>query len=126
MNHRNAAEDSPTVRQLLREHGPLLSAAATAKLLGFSNTDALRQARLQQRLPVRMFAIQGRRGWFASTSAVGDWLERIIDGANSSATQSDDSAEMVAASTPPPRIVSEANTGSRTEHPKFPGGRAMT
>ena len=44
VNDRNAMGASPTVRWLLRVHGPLLSAPAMAKILGFSNTDALRQA----------------------------------------------------------------------------------
>ena len=41
MTHRNVAEDSPTVRRLIREHGLLLPASATARLLGFNSTDAL-------------------------------------------------------------------------------------
>lgn len=65
-------------RRLLDEHGPLMNAAAAAKILGFKNTDALRTARNERRLPVPMFTIPGRRGWFASTEAVGAWLERVL------------------------------------------------
>lgn len=72
-------EDSPTARRLMQEHGPLLPAAATAKLLGFNSTDALRQARIRQRLPVPMFAVEGRRGWFASTMAVATWIEKTLN-----------------------------------------------
>lgn len=60
---------------LLREHGPLLDAATTAKVLGFRSLDALRQARRDCRLPIPMFKIPGRRGWFAATLTVATWLE---------------------------------------------------
>jgi len=74
----------------MQEHGPLLHASAAAKLLGFRSTDALRQARIRQRLPVPMFAIQGRRGWFASTSAVAEWIDQTIDRANHRGVQGRD------------------------------------
>jgi hypothetical protein len=74
---------SPTESWLLQEHGPLLCASAAAKVLGFKSTDALRQARIRQRLPIPMFTIKGRRGWFASTETVAAWLERTVErGAN--------------------------------------------
>lgn len=64
---------------LIREYGPVLSAAATAKLLGFSNLGALRQARARGRLPIPMFNIERRRGWFASTAIVAAWIERTTN-----------------------------------------------
>lgn len=75
---RDVDEESPTARWLLREHGPILSAAVAAKVLGFKSTDALRQARLRQKLPVPMFTIEGRRGWFASTAVVAAWIEQTV------------------------------------------------
>lgn len=65
-------------RELAVEHGPLLDAAATAKALGFKSQDALRQARRDGRLPISMFRLPGRRGWFASTQAVIDWIDAQI------------------------------------------------
>ena len=117
VNDRNPGKISPTVRWLLREHGPLLSAPVMAKILGFSNTDALRQARLQQRLPVPMFAIQGRRGWFASTSAVGEWIERTVDG---SVAQIHDCTEGAATSRTSPSVASRRNFEPKrvTNHPE--------
>jgi hypothetical protein len=52
-----------------------LDAAATAKAMGFKSPDALRQARRDGRLPISMFRIPGRRGWFAATQAVIEWLD---------------------------------------------------
>ena len=66
-------------RELAIEHGPLLDAATTAKALGFKSQDALRQARRDGRLPILMFRLSGRRGWFASTEAVIEWLDAQIE-----------------------------------------------
>ena len=79
MMHPNLEEPSSTALRLMQEHGPLLPASATAKLLGFNSTDALRQARIRKRLPVPMFAIEGRRGWFASTTVVAAWIEKTLN-----------------------------------------------
>lgn len=54
---------------------PILSASETARLMGFPTQDALAKARLRGRLGIPMFRIQGRRGWFASTDVVRQWLE---------------------------------------------------
>lgn len=63
------------IHWMVQEYGPLLDAAATAKFMRFRSVDALRQARRDGRLSVPMFKIDGRRGWFASTSVVAAWLE---------------------------------------------------
>lgn len=78
MTDRYIDEESPTTRWLLREHGPILPAVVAAKVLGFKSADALRQARLRQKLPIPMFTIEGRRGWFASTAVVAAWIEKAI------------------------------------------------
>lgn len=66
-------------QQLAVDHGALLNASATAKALGFRSLDALRQARRDGRLPIPMFQIPGRRGWFASTQAVIEWLDAQVE-----------------------------------------------
>lgn len=57
---------------------PLLSAVETAKLLGYPTTGALAKARQTGRLPISMFQLPGRRGWFASTDVVRTWLESLL------------------------------------------------
>lgn len=57
---------------------PVLSGAETARLLGFPTTEALYKARQAGRLPIDMFRLPGRRGWFASTPAVREWLQAVI------------------------------------------------
>ena len=65
-------------REMVVECGPLMDSAATAKALGFKSQDALRQARRDGRLPVSMFRLPGRRGWFASTQAVIEWIDAQV------------------------------------------------
>lgn len=69
-------DKSPTARWLMREHGAILRASVAAKILGFESTEALRRARIRQTLPIPMFTIEGRRGWFASTAVVAAWIDR--------------------------------------------------
>lgn len=64
-----------SIHWLVQTYGPLLDAAATAKAMGFRSPDALRQARRDGRLPIPMFKIEGRRGWFSSTPVVAEWLD---------------------------------------------------
>ncbi|QNK03471.1 hypothetical protein [Dyella telluris] len=61
---------------LVKSHGFILSAGATAKVMGFGSTDALRFARAAGRLPIQMFLVEGRRGWFASAEDVATWLDK--------------------------------------------------
>jgi hypothetical protein len=46
--------------------------------MGFPSTEALAKARLTGRLPIEMFRLPGRRGWFASTDRVRAWLELTL------------------------------------------------
>jgi len=65
-----------TLRMLVDAHGLILSAGTAARVLGFSSTDALRLARSRGRLQIPMFRVDGRRGWFASTRDVAQWLDQ--------------------------------------------------
>ena len=57
---------------------PFLSGPDTARIMGFPSTDALYKARQSGRLPIELFRLPGRRGWFAATPAVKAWLEASI------------------------------------------------
>jgi hypothetical protein len=57
---------------------PLIGASEMARLLGFPSTGALAKARQTGRLPIPMFQLPGRRGWFASTAAVKAFLEAMV------------------------------------------------
>jgi hypothetical protein len=73
---------SATACWLFEAYGAILDSSATAKSLGFKNVSALHQARRSGRLPIVMFKIDGRRGWFSRVKEVGAWID---NGAGSSA-----------------------------------------
>jgi len=50
---------------LLRIHGPLLTAEALWKLLGYQSRSAFKQAVSRNHVPVPLFDIEHRRGKFA-------------------------------------------------------------
>lgn len=64
---------------LYQRYGPMIGGAELAHVMGFRNTAALRQARRRGKIDVRTFRIAGRRGLFALTLDVSDWLARAAD-----------------------------------------------
>ena len=61
-------------RQLFEKHGPLLGGSALHVVLGFKSAGALRQATLRDQIGVKLFSIANRRGKFALTLHVAQWL----------------------------------------------------
>jgi hypothetical protein len=64
-------------RALSDRYGSLLSLADIAFVLHYSSVQAVRQARLRGRLPVDVFQMPGRRGWFASARSVARLLAHL-------------------------------------------------
>jgi hypothetical protein len=60
-----------------REPSPLLNGRALRTALGFSSPDGFRAAARGGRVPVPLFKIPGRQGWFARTADVAAWLRSI-------------------------------------------------
>ncbi|MGY3232981.1 hypothetical protein ACVWWJ_004465 [Luteibacter sp. HA06] len=58
---------------------PILTGAETARLLGYPTTEALYKAHHRGQLPFQLFRLAGRRGWFAATSTVKQWLESALN-----------------------------------------------
>lgn len=58
-------------------HGPLLTGSALVCALGFRSSAALRQARRRGQIPVLLFSVPHRRGLFALTRDVADWLAMV-------------------------------------------------
>lgn len=56
----------------------ILTSTEAARAMGFASTEALSRARLAGRLPIAMFRVPGRRGWFAATRDVKAWLESLL------------------------------------------------
>ncbi|MDR7299512.1 hypothetical protein J2X16_004882 [Pelomonas aquatica] len=60
--------------ELEQLHGPLLGGQKLIAALGHGNAASLRQARRRERVPVPLFTLPSRRGFFALTRDVADWL----------------------------------------------------
>jgi hypothetical protein len=67
---------------------PILTSSEAARLMGFRSGDALAKARLKGRLPIQMFQLPGRRGWFVATDDVRAWVEEAITQTTSGALSS--------------------------------------
>lgn len=72
-------ESQATDSKLYLPKAPILSSTETARLLGFRTTKALSRARSAGRLPIPMFRVPGRRGWFAATQDIKAWLEAVLN-----------------------------------------------
>ena len=63
--------------ELLSKNGPLISGETLWKAIGFSNAGAFRQAKAQGRLEIPVFSLPNRRGTYAFTRHVADWLRNL-------------------------------------------------
>ncbi|MET0116426.1 MAG: hypothetical protein ABW090_03275 [Sedimenticola sp.] len=68
---------------LLREYGPVLTGNSLRKALGYPSLEALRQAVARDKVPVPVFSVPNRRGKFALSKDVAQWLaeqrNQVID-----------------------------------------------
>lgn len=62
--------------RLLKQYGPTLTGTDLYAALGFKTYAAFHRVLSRRELGVRVFKLPGRRGWFASTLEVADWLDR--------------------------------------------------
>jgi hypothetical protein len=63
-------------REMDASRGPLLGGIALARALGLESLAALRQARRRGRIAINLFSLPQRRGYFALTADVAEWLAR--------------------------------------------------
>ena len=68
---------SQLVADMERQYGPLLGGTALYRALGLPSAAAFRQAASREALPVQVFSIPHRRGRFALTREVAQWLARL-------------------------------------------------
>lgn len=59
---------------LVERFGTLLGSSALAKTLGYSGVDALRQSIARATVPVPVFKLPNRKGYFAFSKDVANWL----------------------------------------------------
>lgn len=67
----------PYESDLLARHGELMDGAALMALLHMNHERTLRRAIASNTLPVGVFRLAGRKGWYARTRDVAAWLVSI-------------------------------------------------
>lgn len=73
-------ESATQTRKLLEawlrsEYGLLIDSAATARILGYRNANTLAKARSRGVLPLEMFPVEGRQGFFTSPKYLAAYLQ---------------------------------------------------
>ncbi len=63
--------------ELNLRYGPIIGGRKLVLVLGYDSTSAFRQALKRGQLPVIVFELPGRRGKFAFTNDICEWLMRV-------------------------------------------------
>ncbi len=61
---------------LLKLHGPVLTGESLTRSLGYVSKDAFRQSIARETVPVPIFKMEGRRGYYALTKEVAKYLAK--------------------------------------------------
>ncbi|MEX3964523.1 hypothetical protein AB4Y42_20285 [Paraburkholderia sp. EG286B] len=77
MNAKWKTKNDSVEADLLEHFGYLLSGRALWKTMGYASSQAFRKAAARGDLPVRTFRIEHRRGLFAYSSEVAEWLGEV-------------------------------------------------
>jgi len=64
-------------KELLAKHGPLITGEDLWRTVGFNSSTAFRQAKSQGRLDLPVFSVPNRKGTFAFTRHVAQWLQKL-------------------------------------------------
>jgi len=70
----NEADAQALTKRLLSTHGELIGGLPLARCMGFRTARAFQVAAQRGHLPIETFALPGRRGRFARTFQVAQWL----------------------------------------------------
>lgn len=72
-----AQSESPVLLRLIAEHGELMGSEPLMKIFKFTCARSFRRAATNGALPVNVFRMTGRWGWFARTRDVATWLVKV-------------------------------------------------
>lgn len=64
-------------RSLIQQYGPLVSGKELMRNLGFRSHSSFARARKKGLLGVAVFELEGRRGPFARTQDIADWMASL-------------------------------------------------
>lgn len=62
------------LNDLMKNHGHMIGMRHLYRVMGFPTYDALKQCLLRKQLDLNLFYLDGRKGRYAMTSDVADWL----------------------------------------------------
>lgn len=62
---------------LALRYGPLLTMADVSRVLRYPSVQAVQKARLRGSLPIKMFRMPPRRGWFVSSHSLAEFLVAV-------------------------------------------------
>ena len=63
---------------LFEQYGPLIGGNDLAKVLGYKTAGAFNKSLRQSRIDLRIFDIKGRKGKFAYTHDVVQWINQLL------------------------------------------------
>ena len=66
-------------KELLKQHGEIVGGIKLCCLMGFTSTAAFRQSLIRGQIPIQTFEIPHRKGRFAYTRDVLNWLSELSD-----------------------------------------------
>lgn len=68
-------KDQKLVEKMEERYGPLMGGKHLYAALGFNTYAAFYRSMQLNELGVKVFRLTGRKGWFAKTSDVANWIE---------------------------------------------------
>ena len=78
--------------KLTERYGPIIGGKNLRKLLGYDTSEAFRMAKHRNKLPIRTFSQEDRRGAFARAKDIAKWLAKIdaaLEGENPKEVRTD-------------------------------------
>jgi hypothetical protein len=72
---------------LLAKNGELMTGECLRRSMGYRSERSFARAVKDGTVPVPLISLPGRRGWFARTRDVADWLKNLTAGAPAEARQ---------------------------------------
>ena len=69
-------DEHKLVDHMMVRFGPTLGGEDLYAALGFKTYASFHRSKLRGELGIHVFKLQGRKGWFALTDEVADWLEK--------------------------------------------------
>lgn len=70
------------IEQMVSRYGPTISGQDLYAALGFKSYAAFHRSKQRGEIGVRVFTLPGRRGWFALTTEIAEWLAAQRERAN--------------------------------------------